>query len=107
PFFFYYSGNHRYLHSFPTRRSSDLTTGSGCIRACSTSVRCTLSPRTCLLFRCPRNPGQLSLPLLMRPLCHTLKPRWLSSARLERSEEHKSELQSRSEIVSRLLLEKN
>src|SRR5437868_9346929 len=68
PFFFYCSGHHRDLHSFPTRRSSDLSCGS--------------LPRT--RVRCPRHqPGNRS-----------------------RSEEHTSELQSRFDLVCRLLLEK-
>src|SRR5699024_12550858 len=73
-FFFYCSGDHRDLHSFPTRRSSDLR---------------------------------------WRSSHHDMKrlPAAVSAARPcvrqnARSEEHTSELQSRFDLVCRLLLEK-
>src|SRR5438034_4058099 len=65
-----YSADHRDLHSFPTRRSSDLPGRS------RPGERARLAPRT----------GQ----------CREQS----------RSEEHTSELQSHSDIVCRLLLEK-
>src|SRR5438270_1038247 len=69
-----WSGDHRDLHSFPTRRSSDLSRrrsrGRGSRRAADSAV--------------PRN--------LLRDA--------------NRSEEHTSELQSQSNLVCRLLLEK-
>src|SRR5207302_9386616 len=67
-FFFYCYGDHRDLHSFPTRRSSDL---------CSMSLIC----------------------------CWTSAKARALAAR-SRSEEHTSELQSRENLVCRLLLEK-
>src|SRR5206468_6626862 len=72
-FFFSSSRNNRALHSFPTRRSSDLSaaTRSG--------------------FRLIRS--------------RSSSPPQASSGRT-RSEEHTSELQSRSDLVCRLLLEK-
>src|SRR5439155_24629636 len=91
--FFYFHGAHRHLHSFPTRRSSDLGTGTvpRCTGpACSPSARC--RPRT----RAPKTaPGPPPSP-------HRPAP---PPAR-ERSEEHTSELQSRGHLVCRLLLEK-
>src|SRR5436309_15650130 len=75
-FFFKGSGHHRDLHSFPTRRSSDLRPRA---RACE-SVR-PLSDRSgpVAAVTCPTT---------------------------ARSEEHTSELQSRENLVCRLLLEK-
>src|SRR5690349_24541117 len=73
-FFFYCAGDPQDLHSFPTRRSSDL-----CSRARSRS-RASTTRRS----RCWRGAG--------------------STCR--RSEEHTSELQSRRDLVCRLLLEK-
>src|SRR5688572_32983590 len=70
-FFFLCSGHHRDLHSFPTRRSSDL--GAPPAPAAG-----------------PRSPTS--------PAC--------GPARRPRSEEHTSELQSQSNLVCRLLLEK-
>src|SRR5687768_18222180 len=87
-FFFSCSGAHRDLHSFPTRRSSDLSAsppipgtavGSGAPAASLTMAE--IAPRSV---------------------------RGLSTARAtrNRSEEHTSELQSRLHLVCRLLLEK-
>src|SRR5690625_6705148 len=70
------SGDHRYLHSFPTRRSSDLGGGVG-------------DPGGADAPRC----GNRSEPL--GPVLASV-----------RSEEHTSELQSRGHLVCRLLLEK-
>src|SRR5438034_8287550 len=75
-FFFYWSGNHRDLHSFPTRRSSDLIdipfTGAAAYHA-NGALR--IGERLDVHF-------------------------------ISRSEEHTSELQSHSDLVCRLLLEK-
>src|SRR5690606_42049883 len=78
PFFFCCSGHPPHLHSFPTRRSSDLDRG----------------PLHYLLANPPRDllPGQF---VLQRP-----------GVAGHRSEEHTSELQSRENLVCRLLLEK-
>src|SRR5690349_23975114 len=67
------------LHSFPTRRSSDLVAGSG--------------------FSHPRKD-----PVLLGRL--TASARRAVTAAATRSEEHTSELQSRRDLVCRLLLEK-
>src|SRR5438034_11132739 len=80
-FFFYRSGDHRDLHSFPTRRSSDLAEVGGSIPpppTISRSVRC--ARVTCLVET--------------------------TIITGDRSEEHTSELQSHSDLVCRLLLEK-
>src|SRR5690349_25135110 len=78
-------GDHRALHSFPTRRSSDLSSAScatrpaaSCGRRCSTTT-CRSRERHVVV--------EHRLPQL-------------------RSEEHTSELQSRRDLVCRLLLEK-
>src|SRR6266513_3294328 len=73
-FFFYLSGHHRDLHSFPTRRSSDLA------NALENDIL----------------GHEAWLQLSFEPEMH----------RFGRSEEHTSELQSRFDIVCRLLLEK-
>src|SRR5947209_17194844 len=81
-FFFYSSGDHRDLHSFPTRRSSDLQLQGQRRhhrRLCCASAGA----------RHPRKLGALGLSRCGR-----------------RSEEHTSELQSRQYLVCRLLLEK-
>src|SRR6266496_4553401 len=74
-FFFSCYGGHRDLHSFPTRRSSDL--GSRLGRGAD-----------------PEEPAVVP------------DPRRLQCSRQPRSEEHTSELQSRRDLVCRLLLEK-
>src|SRR5438034_4020411 len=81
-FFFYCYGAHRDLHSFPTRRSSDLV-GAG--RSLQRSLLHRLAPNS----RNRRAHGA------RRP-----------TSRRSRSEEHTSELQSHSDLVCRLLLEK-
>src|SRR5207248_9038444 len=90
-FFFFSYGDHRVLHSFPTRRSSDLCPACGCNRSARSPARWRSradrrdSHRT-RYRRCPaRCPGR-QFP--------------------SRSEEHTSELQSPYDLVCRLLLEK-
>src|SRR5438105_12480852 len=80
-FFFYSYGYHRDLHSFPTRRSSDLARWRW--------------PRAYRVrgSAAPRRRGAERRKLALSP-------------RLRRSEEHTSELQSRVDLVCRLLLEK-
>src|SRR5690606_41994544 len=87
-----WSGVPRDLHSFPTRRSSDLSR---------------LTPSSA--FRCPSrrfSRACRSLPTWMARMAlrpHSTRAMWLST---RRSEEHTSELQSRENLVCRLLLEK-
>src|SRR5438093_7977286 len=86
-FFFSCSGDHRDLHSFPTRRSSDL----GPVQI---GLRQFVLPLD-FLHRGARR-GQLQPRVVFHFLhLHTL-----------RSEEHTSELQSLTNLVCRLLLEK-
>src|SRR5262249_57828050 len=91
-FFFYCSAHHRDLHSFPTRRSSDLDRSSrqpgrdrGCAFAAATRQ---LRGRRATQSGCPHS--------------------WRGhpAPRGARSEEHTSELQSLTNLVCRLLLEK-
>src|SRR5947208_4701780 len=88
PFFFFYrSALHRDLHSFPTRRSSDLDSIASestmryhsRVRMRASGTRCASSARS--------SPNS-------------------SSSGSPRSEEHTSELQSPDHLVCRLLLEK-
>src|SRR5947207_9954833 len=87
------SVDHRFLHSFPTRRSSDLPNSAG--RSTSATM--------------VRDPDWLSLDFqaLQKEMegqrarePRILVPTW------DRSEEHTSELQSNSDLVCRLRLEK-
>src|SRR5439155_23570610 len=84
-FFFYRSPAHRDLHSFPTRRSSDLLDRT--CRRCRTSQRLLAGSRRTKRAARPR-----------RACCQRYA--------FSRSEEHTSELQSRGHLVCRLLLEK-
>src|SRR5205814_8093284 len=86
-FFFYCSRPHRDLHSFPTRRSSDLL---------NVSVR-TQEPAAFFYSRLimpKKGPGIPGLAYIFE------------GDLAERSEEHTSELQSLRHLVCRLLLEK-
>src|SRR5437868_14491152 len=78
PFFFHFYAHHRDLPSFPTRRSSDLLIMSGRV-----SIK--------------------MAPVLRRIYDQMLEPKYAIAMR---SEEHTSELQSRFDLVCRLLLEK-
>src|SRR5205807_8838714 len=105
-FLFYIPAVHPYLHSFPTRRSSDL--GRGLVKSSSWKI----TPRT------GRNPtfapaswigvtARSMSRLSRRDSTTAASPiLWPSSARSTRSEEHTSELQSPCNLVCRLLLEK-
>src|SRR5207249_11639798 len=98
---------YRDLHSFPTRRSSDLR-GRPSVRRESTdkefslpifySSGCSIEPSTPTNTGTVPGKGDLALERL-------LAYERLSS-RGKRSEEHTSELQSRFDLVCRLLLEK-
>src|SRR5690349_23395746 len=88
PFFFFSCRRpHRDLHSFPTRRSSDLALRDGRGLA--------------------RRPGSGREDRDHRSHVHDLRHAAAADAGgAERSEEHTSELQSRRDLVCRLLLEK-
>src|SRR5439155_17323392 len=99
-FFFSCSPDHRNLHSFPTRRSSDL----------ARHVR--LAPLR-KGRRAPRGdhsghrPGVRSPPVTRRGIAILVSALFaLLTLAAIRSEEHTSELQSRGHLVCRLLLEK-
>src|SRR5690606_39883188 len=101
-FFIYFSVDLRDLHSFPTRRSSDLSGASallsffGMKNACWLSAshwQGNISSRVFILLRWPWREYVSSIGAL---------PSFL----ILRSEEHTSELQSRENLVCRLLLEK-
>src|SRR5438445_7237009 len=87
-FSFSSSGDHRDLHSFPTRRSSDLRLANA---------------RHGMIGASSRPSGRL-------PVCNALticaSDHSPSPVSANRSEEHTSELQSRQYLVCRLLLEK-
>src|SRR5207249_8681334 len=96
-FFFHRSAHHRDLHSFPTRRSSDLEHADEVKR-----LEFLMTQRDDLLAA--RN----SLQQAAREIDQTAKQLFLDAFGKvrERSEEHTSELQSRFDLVCRLLLEK-
>src|SRR5690348_17550063 len=79
--FFYWYGAHRDLHSFPTRRSSDLHLMMSWADALSTITVVSPQPMTTVIVDNASQAGA-------------------------RSEEHTSELQSPVHLVCRLLLEK-
>src|SRR5690606_41681423 len=93
PFFCYCLSCPRDLHSFPTRRSSDLVVELIRERYESVEIVRAAFPR-------------IAVAAFPRRLRQTL-PEFIEMARSPvRSEEHTSELQSRENIVCRLLLEK-
>src|SRR5207247_11418320 len=81
--------HHRTLHSFPTRRSSDLAIGS--LKKGSAMVKAVAAPMV------TRGVGAITRHPVLSAAGAALKTR---------SEEHTSELQSRVDLVCRLLLEK-
>src|SRR5690606_42004113 len=92
---------HRALHSFPTRRSSDLYPGlSERIFVAARSGRVTR-------FRLRFSVHELDLPL-GESIVGRSSSVWITidDPLISRSEEHTSELQSRENLVCRLLLEK-
>src|SRR5438270_3011524 len=92
----------RLLHSFPTRRSSDLFL-SGRNGAPQRATLAADSPKAEASFTHSKRCREVRLLLQTLRLPHG--PR-CHDARSVRSEEHTSELQSQSNIVCRLLLEK-
>src|SRR5207249_9216747 len=106
PSFFYFSALHQFLHSFPTRRSSDLIAGYPwfgdwgrdtfiALRGlCIATGR--LEEARDILLQWADTVSQGMLPNRFPD----------NGEQPERSEEHTSELQSRFDLVCRLLLEK-
>src|SRR5690606_40457637 len=89
--FLYCSAHHRELHSFPTRRSSDLRPPwPGAWRTVA-----------CVGDRAAQGPRRLR-----RRRAHAAEGCGVLRRVRDRSEEHTSELQSRENLVCRLLLEK-
>src|SRR5207248_8828362 len=90
--FFYCSRPHRDLHSFPTRRSSDLSSGlgQGLALAKATAASTASRPSRSIWARTAAVATPCSCNLVQE----------------QRSEEHTSELQSPYDLVCRLLLEK-
>src|SRR5205823_11482501 len=86
-FFYYGNSAHRNLHSFPTRRSSDLSRRKAFARSRWRLKAIRLSSRAGLCYECIADSS------------------FFHRARV-RSEEHTSELQSLAYLVCRLLLEK-
>src|SRR5690606_41534674 len=89
------SGVPRDLHSFPTRRSSDLSRREAPrsnLRSCT----------ACCVVPSPEDSSSASASRMLR----VSLPRMGGSNGAARSEEHTSELQSRENLVCRLLLEK-
>src|SRR5206468_9154555 len=98
------SRTHPHLHSFPTRRSSDLSLGRGGPRA--VGVRIVGLPADVVHVELVEqlHPDPIFDEAAQDALAEQFaRPEAL---RLVRSEEHTSELQSRSDLVCRLLLEK-
>src|SRR5690606_41360408 len=101
---FYCTPPHRVLHSFPTRRSSDLPLDPANVRmyVCGPTVYDFAhigNARPAIVFD-----------VLFRLLRHEYGDAHVTYVRnitdVDRSEEHTSELQSRENLVCRLLLEK-
>src|SRR5205085_6424491 len=94
----------RYLHSFPTRRSSDLCASAGGPFPTYAVVQGIdeVVPVDIYVPGCPPNPEAIFYGILKLQE----KVQQQTIARTTRSEEHTSELQSQSNLVCRLLLEK-
>src|SRR5207249_9931908 len=95
--FSYHSAHYLYLHSFPTRRSSDLSWWS-CLR------------KRCDYYEVYQAYGPADLTHIGYHAAEKLalehRTDCVTRSEHERSEEHTSELQSRFDLVCRLLLEK-
>src|SRR5690606_41469987 len=105
--FFYISVDHRDLHSFPTRRSSDLLPQdpdelaeilSYLPRKLDLTILYLDADHASLIKR-------FSETRRLHPLSHQAMSLDEAISREQRSEEHTSELQSRENLVCRLLLE--
>src|SRR5690606_40606284 len=96
-FFFCCYGRPRDLHSFPTRRSSDLL-------ACHEPAGVSDLARQARKAASDRKTARVGV--RKRALVHRLRRCFGGQGDNRRSEEHTSELQSRENLVCRLLLEK-
>src|SRR5690606_39495866 len=94
--------DHRALHPFPTRRSSDLTSAG--ISICPPPFRWAAPLKGWISIRTSSSRASSSAPIPMSKAAPSARD-WKSIC-MDRSEEHTSELQSRENLVCRLLLEK-
>src|SRR5205085_11811799 len=99
---FYCHGSPRDLHSFPTRRSSDLSPRKlqPLLAGQRTKHQARTSKFTSSEGICPSTTSRTTT------IWRRISIRCRSSPTTTRSEEHTSELQSQSNLVCRLLLEK-
>src|SRR5205085_12346237 len=102
--FYSYSGDHRDLHSFPTRRSSDLCAEhrQEARLASAQALRDEDDHEPWTVARSKKRPAKSGASA--GQTASVFAGRFLDLA--TRSEEHTSELQSQSNLVCRLLLEK-
>src|SRR5206468_12533675 len=105
PFVFHTSDHHRNLHSFPTRRSSDLGKEIGVSEWLAVTQErinqfAEATEDRQWIHVDPERATRES------PYHATIAHGFLTLSLISRSEEHTSELQSRSDLVCRLLLEK-
>src|SRR5206468_12837225 len=98
--FIHSCGPIRHRHSFPTRRSSDLSSASLAPTHSRLSAGVVLHGYTGLWLSLP------SLPAAVTKSTSGWRDMTSANASFRRSEEHTSELQSRSGLVCRVLLEK-
>src|SRR5690606_41693184 len=91
---------HRHLHSFPPRRSSDL------LRAYADRVKHTGRHRSQMWREFPVTTRLLYVGIIASSVLSLTSALLIVLYDGERSEEHTSELQSRENLVCRLLLEK-
>src|SRR5207249_10417206 len=102
--FFQYPAHHRALHSFPTRRSSDLAPAAW---ETPSDVLLERHETRAAVRRCiDRLPERYRTVLLLRDIEDLDIQETAAHLAVTRSEEHTSELQSRFDLVCRLLLEK-
>src|SRR5690606_41691091 len=97
------SPHHLHHHLIPTRRSSDLFSSQChcCLQLFKTTIRC--GYRQC----CTQFPPGKKMFRQKQVIAHLLLKNIIGTSLQYRSEEHTSELQSRENLVCRLLLEKN
>src|SRR5690606_39904514 len=95
-----------YLHSLPTRRSSDLGSSPANRRrpALSSAGMCSFTGTPAASASSARSSGLRSN--VGYDGVHPMREAWARTSAVLRSEEHTSELQSRENLVCRLLLEK-
>src|SRR5206468_13129677 len=105
---FLQSSTHNHtLHSFPTRRSSDLIAITSELSSASASKRVAQSFCSQSLRQAARAlNAELTSPAKIAVAGSRVAILTYRHAQIHRSEEHTSELQSRSDLVCRLLLEK-